>query len=1299
MEYVVNLTDRPGELTQVSAHATVPSNAYAALAAQATPPQSGQAAIPPGMPPQPALVAQAQSHGGTHAHATPPGSPKPSTSSNQPGAQPLQPPAAVYDALATLPVEPARHSSASTHPALSRGGSAASLMTDATGGRGPVIGGVPMPTDLGTQLDATDTSGTAEPAHSSFSGVRGIRGSDSPRAGGSLPLEVFQRGGSMTPPRSLSPTPTTFINRLPNPFAPGMAEAASAATLAASTVSAGSGLSTQVSMSNTGQQGASQQALAETQSMPAQSGAAQTPGGGITGATAATSAAVVAAALGGPPRIVAWPFGNPEILSVAVRMQSRSGHGGSRRRGAGGNSAGALSTSTVDDTHNHSTLSDRQRERERERERDRERAHNEAVLWMSTESSTGAGGGLNGSFLGGDSGAVNSTAGGTHGATMRHTTHATHASQLASGLGRPTGVGATSHSSHSLSNLPDAGVGGVPGVAQSLQDLSPPSLQHAAAHSSPTLFGDYGAAVGALSGGWEGAGGPVGSASVPTLPQSISASGAAPAATSSSGGGSSRRRHRHRLASAFEGSGELRAGAAEAFQNIPQPRISPSRPPVPPSARSALSANTASPPHGSPILDAPLEAWPSSNAAPRLSELDLRPDTAAGPSAVPSEEMAAWWHGSSRFEVLTQASDPSRYSGSDVLGHGGGRTPGGGDSSIAASSGMDGAGFSGSGLGALASGPPPSGSMSVTPSARHATTKGGAFGDAAGGNGSDTDLDEAASGTVQKFPPIPEAPERWGIGVVSALPTGFGDDDSDGFDGAGSTGGAFSNPTGHGRFDMRESGGSANLDMSSTVATPAATSTPTRTHSPLSAAGQEAAAAATQHRRRSSGAGGGHGGPVPAAGFASIFRGAFDDDDGGGDTGEADDEPALFAPGGATSGSGSRSPQHPRPGLPHAPRHSSGSYRSAPPATPDDDGTLASDDSQHSDSSLSRGGVSGVARPYAGRLLSPFGEDEDDGEESEEENDGGALANDPRSSGSGTDGLGMLQPLPGAFGGGGGVASNLLSPFADNDAGTSGEVSIHSNRIPPVGGGAGSSSLTPPRTPTPARDISASTGTLNTTGTGTGTTPRRFGSRNGNSFRSDASASNSRGAVAMQPYTALPKGSANPQNTNALPSDSPYDPSSSAADGGTPGTHVDHSVNLDNVPELDFARSSSGRPGFPPVDMSGAISLDHNSTALPSAEANLRALMQNTSIHTLEAQFRMWINTSDITMTETVIGRGSYGQVRPSPFSVRAWFLLCSCTWFCLGQNTSQQRCSSGRVTLLKLCENKYMCSVVPAGL
>lgn len=77
----------------------------------------------------------------------------------------------------------------------------------------------------------------------------------------------------------------------------------------------------------------------------------------------------------------------------------------------------------------------------------------------------------------------------------------------------------------------------------------------------------------------------------------------------------------------------------------------------------------------------------------------------------------------------------------------------------------------------------------------------------------------------------------------------------------------------------------------------------------------------------------------------------------------------------------------------------------------------------------------------------------------------------------------------------------------------------------------------------------------------------------------------------------------------------------------------------------ESAQASLGGGGA--AEMSGAMSLDYQSAVLPSAEANLRALVANKSVHTMEAQFRMWISSSDITMTEEVIGRGSYGQVRP----------------------------------------------------
>ena len=74
--------------------------------------------------------------------------------------------------------------------------------------------------------------------------------------------------------------------------------------------------------------------------------------------------------------------------------------------------------------------------------------------------------------------------------------------------------------------------------------------------------------------------------------------------------------------------------------------------------------------------------------------------------------------------------------------------------------------------------------------------------------------------------------------------------------------------------------------------------------------------------------------------------------------------------------------------------------------------------------------------------------------------------------------------------------------------------------------------------------------------------------------------------------------------------------------------------------------SASAGGGGLMAEMSSAISLDQASAVLPSAEAHLRALVMNKSVHMMEAQFRMWINTSDITMTDEVIGRGSYGQVR-----------------------------------------------------
>lgn len=90
----------------------------------------------------------------------------------------------------------------------------------------------------------------------------------------------------------------------------------------------------------------------------------------------------------------------------------------------------------------------------------------------------------------------------------------------------------------------------------------------------------------------------------------------------------------------------------------------------------------------------------------------------------------------------------------------------------------------------------------------------------------------------------------------------------------------------------------------------------------------------------------------------------------------------------------------------------------------------------------------------------------------------------------------------------------------------------------------------------------------------------------------------------------------------------------------------------------ESAQPSLGASGV--AEMSGAISLDYQSAVLPSAEANLRALVANKPVHTMEAQFRMWINSSDITMTEEVIGRGSYGQVRPCPgWLLRGTVVLC----------------------------------------
>lgn len=1158
VEYDVNLTDRPGELTQVSAQATVSVKPSYSMSSQGTPPQSQQQQQQPGM--QASLPSTAA---GT-SYVTPPGSPRFTHGSGHTAAvaaaaaavaagTPGQP-VGIYDF--TLSMDPTRHGSASTQAPLSRGGSATSLMTATTGGaRGGVPGGVPLQADLGVQLDLDGggSGAVVEQSNSSFRDLRAVRGTGSPRGGGSLPLEAFQRGGSMTPPRSLSPTPATFINRLPNPFAPGLADAV--ANPAGSAISAGSGLSTQASI-NTAT--VTQPSIAEVQS------AALAATGGATGASAATVASVATASSlqGVQPKLVAWPFGNPEILSVAVRMQRSGTSSGSRRRaGAGGNSAGALSLSAIDDAHHL------QQVRDRERERERERAHNEAVMFMSTESSTGAGGGQNGSFIT-DSGAVQmQTASG--GAASSHTRHPSQAQQLASGLGKPPGI---EQSSHSFSQ---ADVSATTSAPVSLHELSPPLLNHSGvANSSPSLSGDYGGLP------LHHHSGAAHSASVPALPQSSPAAGHAQSG--------SRRRHRHSLTSAFEGSGELRAGAAEAFQNIPQPRVSPSRPPVPPSSRSGLSANTASPPHGSPVLETSLDAWPSSSAPPRLSDLNLRPDAGAGASAGPSDEMAAWWHGSSRFEVLTQVSDPSRMSGlSDYVAHGGGRTPGGGDSSLAASSYIDGAGFSGSTLGTAVNHP-----GSITTSSRPAAKS--AFADSTG-NGSDTELEEAASGAVQKFPPIPEAPERWGIGVVTALPSGFGgDDDSD----AGRFG-PYKNPTGNANgFETRDSGGSANLDISSTFTpTQAAVSAPTRAQSPLSATAQDGGAAG-----RCGGASGSRRGP--AAGVAKIFKGAFDSEsETGSPSGDGRGVAKVFK-GAFDSESEAGSPRVDRRDIAGAqqprPPQSNGSYRGP---QGDDENTLTSAGSQHSDSTNSRSGRSG-ARPFAGRLLSPFGEDEDEGD-SEDDNVAGAAGGGVKGSSSGPKASGMLQPLAGAFGGG--VASSLLSPFADNDAGNSGEVSIHSNRIPPVAG-AGSSSMTSPHTPRPARNNGDTSSSM------TGVSSRPFSSKNG-TRRSDGN-----GKGGLHPFTNQLRQQGN------------------AAD-------YDSEEEADIAAELDHGSDMFGSRGAGHVDMSGAISLDHNSTALPSAQANLQALMQNTSIHTLEAQFRMWINTSDITMTETVIGRGSYGQV------------------------------------------------------
>ena len=94
----------------------------------------------------------------------------------------------------------------------------------------------------------------------------------------------------------------------------------------------------------------------------------------------------------------------------------------------------------------------------------------------------------------------------------------------------------------------------------------------------------------------------------------------------------------------------------------------------------------------------------------------------------------------------------------------------------------------------------------------------------------------------------------------------------------------------------------------------------------------------------------------------------------------------------------------------------------------------------------------------------------------------------------------------------------------------------------------------------------------------------------------------------------------------------------------------------------------------PGAALSAALSAagEGGSSSGLAVDGGLRSLLENKPTAAMEKLFHMWIRSADITMTDDVIGRGSYGQVRLLPLrrSIDAcMYRLCVATAHSDGQH------------------------------
>ena len=136
-------------------------------------------------------------------------------------------------------------------------------------------------------------------------------------------------------------------------------------------------------------------------------------------------------------------------------------------------------------------------------------------------------------------------------------------------------------------------------------------------------------------------------------------------------------------------------------------------------------------------------------------------------------------------------------------------------------------------------------------------------------------------------------------------------------------------------------------------------------------------------------------------------------------------------------------------------------------------------------------------------------------------------------------------------------------------------------------------------------------------------------------------------------------GENDPRVAPALSADSPTSHSHDAAVDDLPLSTMSLAARRGAAADLSSASSDGERVAGAAPSTSIGISnmLSDPGAALSAAlvdassaslveDGGLRSLLEGKPTATMEKLFHMWIRSADITMTETVIGRGSYGQVR-----------------------------------------------------